>query len=59
MADVPAPAGDVTYMPDVLTREIPGAQKRVLANAAHWVNLEQPAEFNEMVLEFLAEHPFR
>ena len=46
---------DVLAGADVLAREIPGARKVVLANTAHMVNMERPAEFNRLVLEFLAE----
>jgi pimeloyl-ACP methyl ester carboxylesterase len=40
-----------------LATSIPGARKYVFANAAHMLNLEQPAEFNEVVRGFLADHP--
>jgi pimeloyl-ACP methyl ester carboxylesterase len=40
---------------DRLTAEIPGARKIVIAGAAHMVSMEQPAEFNRIVLDFLAE----
>ena len=46
---------DILAGADVLAREIPGARKAVVANAAHMVNMERPAEFNRLVLEFLAE----
>lgn len=42
---------------DFLARGIQGAQTYQFANAAHWLNLEHPAEFNRVVLEFLAAHP--
>jgi len=36
---------------------IPGARQAVIPNTAHHLNLEQPEEFNRLVLDFLAEHP--
>jgi pimeloyl-ACP methyl ester carboxylesterase len=40
---------------DRLAAEIPGARKAVFPGAAHMVMMEQPAEFNRIVLNFLAE----
>jgi pimeloyl-ACP methyl ester carboxylesterase len=40
---------------DLLAKEIPGARQVAVANAAHVVNMEQPEEFNRLVLDFLAE----
>ena len=42
---------------DYVVRSIPGARKYEFANAAHWLNMEHPAEFTRVVLEFLAAHP--
>lgn len=39
-----------------LAVEIPQAQLIVIPNAAHIVNMEQPAEFNRLVLEFLKKY---
>jgi len=39
---------------DLLATEIPGARRVAVANAAHMVNMEQPEEFNRLVLDFLA-----
>lgn len=39
---------------DRLVAEMPNAQKEMVPNAAHIVNMEKPDEFNRMVLEFLA-----
>ena len=39
-----------------LALEIPEARQIVIPGAAHIVNLEQPAEFNRVVLEFLKEN---
>ncbi len=38
---------------DVLAAEIAGAQKVIIADAAHVPNMEQQAEFNQAVIEFL------
>jgi len=38
---------------DMLEKEIPGARKMVFPGTAHMIPLEQPAKFNEVVLEFL------
>lgn len=40
----------------LLARQIPGARQAVLPGAAHMVSLERPAEFNRLVMDFLAEH---
>ena len=40
-----------------LAIEIPQAQQVVIPDAAHIVNMEQPAEFNRIVLEFLKKSP--
>jgi pimeloyl-ACP methyl ester carboxylesterase len=47
---------DVPYIldiADVLAAEIPGARKVVIPGVAHMVNMERPAEFNRLVLDFL------
>ncbi|HEY7358001.1 MAG TPA: alpha/beta fold hydrolase [Ktedonobacterales bacterium] len=38
---------------DLLARGIPGAQKTVMSGAAHLPSMEQPEQFNRLVLEFL------
>lgn len=38
---------------DLLATEIPHAQRVAVANAAHMLNMEQPDEFNRLVLDFL------
>jgi pimeloyl-ACP methyl ester carboxylesterase len=38
---------------DLLAESIPNAQKAVVNDAAHLPNLEHPAEFNRLVLDFL------
>ncbi len=47
---------DIHRIADRLTREIPGATRATIADAAHLPNLEGPEEFNRIVLDFLAEH---
>lgn len=38
---------------DVMAEALPGAQKVILRNAAHLPNMEQPDEFNRVVMSFL------
>ena len=40
---------------DILASQIPGARKVVMEGLAHVPNMEQPAEFNQITLDFLAE----
>jgi len=40
---------------ETLAARIKGARKKIVRDAAHHVNMEQPAEFNRLVLAFLAE----
>ncbi|MEZ4736952.1 MAG: alpha/beta fold hydrolase [Caldilineaceae bacterium] len=40
---------------DFIAQTIPDAQKAVMHGVAHYPNLEQPAAFNQLVLNFLAE----
>ena len=49
--DVP----DIHAIADKLAREIPGARKAVIPNAAHVPSMERPQEFEELVLGFLPE----
>ncbi|MGE5140992.1 MAG: alpha/beta fold hydrolase [Rudaea sp.] len=37
-----------------LAEDIPGAREVIIPGAAHMVNMERPAEFNRIVLDFLA-----
>ena len=39
-----------------LATEIGNARYAVIEGAAHMMNMEKPAEFNQLVLDFLAEH---
>lgn len=41
---------------DLLTRNIRGAQKAVMPGVAHLPSMEQPEQFNRLVLEFLRSH---
>lgn len=61
LAEVQAPTLVITGDEDVddiqqiaakLAREIPGAERATIADAAHLPNLEQPAEFDRLVLDF-------
>ncbi len=47
-------ASDVMAVADKLEREVAGSKKVVFPNTAHMIPLEQPAQFNQDVLEFLA-----
>ena len=54
-----AAAHDRTAPPEVVHRmaaHIPGAEYHCLADAGHIANLEQPAAFNQAVLQFLGRH---
>jgi pimeloyl-ACP methyl ester carboxylesterase len=44
---------DVVQASNHLAGHIPGAQHAVMAGTAHVPNMEQPAEFNRLVLDFL------
>jgi pimeloyl-ACP methyl ester carboxylesterase len=44
---------EIVRAADVMAREIKGAQKVIIQNAAHVPNMEHPAEFNQAVLGFL------
>jgi 3-oxoadipate enol-lactonase len=46
---------DIQRIAQRIAREIPGARHATIPNAAHLPQLERPAEFNELVLGFLAE----
>jgi pimeloyl-ACP methyl ester carboxylesterase len=51
--DVP----DILEIADIVTSNVPGAQKVVIPNTAHHLNMERPAEFNHIVLDFLKSLP--
>ncbi|UCF32950.1 MAG: alpha/beta fold hydrolase [Phycisphaerales bacterium] len=46
---------DIHVIVDKLAKDVEQAQKVVMPNAAHMVNMEQPVAFNKAVLEFLAQ----
>ena len=48
-SDVP----DVVATADTLTRGIRGARKVVFPDVAHMINMERPADFNRVVIDFL------
>jgi 3-oxoadipate enol-lactonase len=48
-----ADVSDVLERADLLARRVPGAQKVVLTDTAHMVNLERPEAFLRLVLDFL------
>ncbi len=43
---------------DYMASKIPGAEKHVIPDAGHAANMDQPARFNEIVLDFLSRHGF-
>lgn len=46
--------GEIHAIADLLAGSIPGAQKRVIADADQLVNVGKPEKFNRLVLDFLA-----
>ena len=53
---LPAVAGKpIRETADLLASKIHGALKAVIHDAAHLPNLEHPAEFNRIVLDFLLD----
>jgi 3-oxoadipate enol-lactonase len=44
---------DIHQIADKLVHEIPSAERATIADAAHLPNLEQPEEFDRLVLDFL------
>jgi pimeloyl-ACP methyl ester carboxylesterase len=46
---------DLVEIADAYEREIPGARRVVMHGAAHVPSLEQPEEFDRLVLDFLRE----
>ena len=47
--DVP----DILDIGDLIVTHVPGARQAIIANTAHHLNVEQPDEFNRIVLDFL------
>jgi len=46
---------DKLALTEQLATSIPGARREIIAGAAHMVTMEQPQEFNRIVLDFLRE----
>ena len=44
---------EIVRAADVMAAGIPGARKHIIAGGAHLANMEHPAEFNRVVLDFL------
>ncbi len=44
---------DILKIGDLIVANVPGAQRVVIPGTAHHLNMEQPVEFNRIVLEFL------
>lgn len=47
---------DIHAIADRLAREIPGAERATISDAAHLPSLERPDEFDRLVLGFLRKH---
>lgn len=47
---------EVLRAAEVMAAAIPHAEKVIIPNGAHLPNMEQPAEFNRVVLDFLRRH---
>ena len=45
---------DIHEIVDFIVEQIPGAQRVVIPDVAHMVNMEQPEVFNDAVREFLS-----
>ena len=45
---------DIFGVADALESKIPGAEKVIIQDAGHHVNMEKPEEFNRVVLDFLS-----
>ena len=46
---------DILAIAALLAHNIPGAQQVIMPEVAHMLNMEQPAAFNQIVLDFLGE----
>ncbi|MFC1726646.1 alpha/beta fold hydrolase [candidate division KSB1 bacterium] len=49
---------DILEIVDILEKNVAGAKKVVINDAAHMLNMEKPEEFNKVVLDFLSELGF-
>jgi pimeloyl-ACP methyl ester carboxylesterase len=43
-------------MGDELQRTLPGAERLLISDAGHLPNLDQPEEYNRLVLSFIERH---
>jgi len=50
--DVP----DIDQIAHLIDQQVPGAERVYIPDVAHMVNMEKPAEFNRVLLEFLERH---
>jgi len=48
---------DIHAIIDLLIKQIPDVRQIQMANTAHMLNMEKPTEFNQIVLNFLAQIP--
>ncbi len=44
---------DILKIGDLIVTQVPGAKRAIIPGTAHHLNVERPAEFNRIVLEFL------
>ena len=44
---------DILKIGDLIVTQVPGARRAVIPGTAHHLNMEQPVEFNRVVLDFL------
>jgi pimeloyl-ACP methyl ester carboxylesterase len=44
---------DILKIGDLIVAQVPGAKRAVIPGTAHHLNMERPAEFNRIVLDFL------
>ncbi len=51
-------AENIRQISDILSRDIAGSKKTIITNVSHHLNMEKPAEFNRIVIDFLRSiHP--
>jgi pimeloyl-ACP methyl ester carboxylesterase len=48
---------DTPFLPaaEYMSKVIPGAQRKVIPNAGHSANIDNPEEFNKAILDFLGK----
>jgi pimeloyl-ACP methyl ester carboxylesterase len=49
---------DMIEITNLLEKEIDGAKKAIMVQAAHMPSMEKPAQFNQIVLDFMREHTY-